>query len=390
MFSPEGIEQYDLDEIQKELCEASFYDFLELAWPIIEPSRPFVPNWHLEAMCEHLEACYYRDIRRLAITVPPGTTKSVTTSIAFPAWVWLKNAKEKFIFGSYSETVSKRDSIRCRRLIGAMWYRRKWGNVRIDPKMDNLIKFANLEGGFRTITTIKGGITGEHADFQVVDDPIKPLEVSKSLTVAQNTLEEVREWWSGTMATRIVDHSSSVRIIIMQRLHEADLAGDVISEGYEHLMIPMEYEKERTKTTSIGFVDPRTEERELLCPERFDREAVEQLKKDLGKRGAEAQLQQNPTPKSGSILKEEYIQYYTKAPAIFQKVIQSWDCTFKEDGTSFVVGQVWGTVNEYYYLLDQVRGRWGLVDTCKQIKLLSKKHPRAKRCGYTTKADDRI
>jgi hypothetical protein len=68
----------------------------------------------------------------------------------------------------------------------------------------------------------------------------------------------------------------------MQRLHEQDLAGHVLARGgYEHLCLPSEFEPDRRCVTSIGWSDPRTEAGELLFPQLFPREAIEEAKRDL-------------------------------------------------------------------------------------------------------------
>lgn len=372
---------YSADEVQldRELCKRSLYEFMQLAWDVIEPARGFTEGWHIEAICEHLEAVFRGEIKRLVINVPPGSTKSLSCGVFFPAWVWSQNPGKKFIFGSYSDRVSYRDGRRTLRLIQSEWYQERWGTVyEIGKGEKSVVKLENDKGGFRMSTTVGGAVTGEHADIQVVDDPHKPLEVTGSMHVAKNALDRVQHWWDETMSSRMVSLDESARIIIMQRLHAADLAGVAVNrDGYDHLMLPMRFEPTRRCTTGIGFTDPRTEPEELLCPERFPLRAVETLTKELGPRGAAAQLQQNPIPAEGSILKEAYMQYYNVRPSRFQLQIQSWDCTFKEDGTSYVVGTVWGSIDEQYYLLDRFRERVGFVDTCKAIEAMTAKWPRA-------------
>ncbi len=369
--------------IDKELSSRSFRDFVDISWREVEPSRPYIQNWHTDAICDHLQAVQEGQLKRLVINVPPGSMKSLSCAVFFPAWSWTKTPGKKFIFASYSDMISRRDSLRNRRLIESDWYRERWGDqFELHKDGKGAGKYTNDQGGFRMMTTVKGGVTGEHADVQVVDDPIKPLEVTKSTAVAKATLEEVKTWWSETMSSRLVDFKTSSRIIIMQRLHENDLAGVVLDgeeiSDYEHLMLPMEFEPKRKCFTRIGFEDPRTKEGELLCPERFPREAVDNLKKELGSRGAGAQLQQNPTPADGAIILEEWFQYYKTTPTEFESVIQSWDCGFKKTDTSdYVVGQVWGVKDEKYYLLDQVRDRMSFVDTYKAIEALTKKWPEA-------------
>ena len=366
--------------IDRELASRGLREFVPLAWDLVEPSRPYITNWHTDAICDHLEACAKREIKRLVITVPPGSMKSLSCCVFFPAWVWSQSPEQKFIYASYNDKLSRRDSIRTRRLVESAWYKERWGDkVELHSDTKGAGEYRNTAGGFRMMTTVKGGVTGEHADIQVVDDPIKPLDVSKSLAVADTALSEVSSWWNETMASRLVDFEESVRIIVMQRLVEGDLAGEAIAAGYEHLMLPMEFEPARKCYTSIGFEDPRTEPDELLSPRRFPRQAVDQLKRELGTRGASAQLQQNPVIAGGNIIREIWAKYYERLPSRFALMVQSWDCAFKSsDDSDFVVGQVWGAYRGDYYLVDQIRGKMTFSETLAAIRSLASKYPKAR------------
>lgn len=189
-------------------------------------------------------------------------------------------------------------------------------------------------------------------------------------------LKSSLEWWNETMATRLADYNRSARVIIMQRLHVHDLAGYALKEsGYEHLCLPMEYEPNSHKTI-IGFKDPREKPGELLWPERFSATAIEQLKKELGPRASAAQLQQQPVPSTGALFSKDKVQHWTQLP-ITKTIITSWDCTFKETGSSYVVGQVWGVSDdcESFYLIEQVRDRLSFSDTLKSIRKIAYKYP---------------
>jgi predicted phage terminase large subunit-like protein len=349
--------------------------FIELSWHQIEPGKTFVSGWHIDAICEHLEAISKGELTRLVINIPPGCMKSLTACVFWPAWVWSFKPETKWIYASYSMALSRRDNLRMRRLIESDWYRSRFSDA-FRPLHDNwgTAKFVNDRAGFRLCTSVDGTVTGEHADVQVCDDPIKPQDVSKT------SLTNCLEWWNETMSSRLVDFKKSARVLIMQRLHVNDLAGEMIrSGGYEHLCLPMEHEGRFVISTSIGFKDKRTEEGELLWPQRFSSDAVAEIKKSIGtERGIAAQLQQHPVPHSGAIFKKDAIKYYTVTPKI-PTTITSWDCTFKETGSSYVVGQVWGVSDdhEYYVLLDQIRARMSFSDTLVAIRKFAFKYPQS-------------
>lgn len=352
--------------------------FIKLAWKQVEPARIFISGWHIDAIAEHLEAISAGKLKRLVINIPPGCMKSLTCCVFWPAWVWTFKPECKWIYASYSMGLSQRDNLRMRRLIETDWYQQRWGNS-FRPLKDNwgAIKFMNDHAGFRLCTSTDGTVTGEHADVQVCDDPVKPQDARGGALATKTILTSCLEWWNETMASRLVDFENSARVIIMQRLHVQDLAGSVLKGGgYEHLCLPMEYEPKSYCSTSIGFKDPRTEENSPLWPERFSKEAIKQLKQELGPRGEAAQLQQHPVPITGSVFEREYASFWTEKPEV-KTVISSWDCTFKETGSSYVVGQVWGVTDNLasYVLLDQVRSRMSFSDTLKAIRKISMKYP---------------
>lgn len=369
-----------LVSLDRELGRRSLAEFIRIAWPVMLPGDEYVHNWHIDAICEHLQAVVDGEIKRLIINVPPGSTKSLTCAVFFPAWVWTFAPTKRFIYACYNDPLSRRDSRRCKQLINSDWYQQRWGYVykMSAESEDSSRAYHTDQGGFRLVTSIKGGITGEHAHIQVVDDPIKPLDVTGSQAVSKTALERALTWWNDTMSTRMVSIKNSARVIIMQRLHQGDLAGEMLrTGGYEHLCLPMEYEPKRACVTSLGRPDPRTEEDELLDENRFPREAVDQLKLDLGARGTASQLQQDPTPAGGNLFQRDSFQFYTKRPKCVQ-LIQSWDCAFKDlDTSSFVVGQVWGIFDSDYYLLAQKRKRMSLSATCAAIIDMTKRYPKA-------------
>ena len=116
------------DELDAELASRSLLEFVMQAWLIVEPSTPFVPGWHIDAIIEHLEAVTYGQIRNLLINVPPRHMKSLLVSVFWPAWEWIRWPERRWLYSSYGAQLSIRDSIKCRRLIESPWYRQHWGD----------------------------------------------------------------------------------------------------------------------------------------------------------------------------------------------------------------------------------------------------------------------
>src|SRR5215469_10281690 len=246
-------------------------------------SGKFIDSWALQAIAEHLEAVIDGQITRLIINIPPRMAKSSLCAVCLPAWTWAQpevthtsGPQVKFLHASYAERLSARDSLKCRRLIKSRWYQDLWGD-RFSLNMDEntKLRFSNDQGGERLITSINGTATGEGMAIGVIDDPNAANEA-----YSEATIEATNEWWDGTMPTRLDDPDRGAFILVQQRLSELDLTGHILekeSGDWTFLMLPMEYESERAFMTTIGWSDPRTEEGELLCPERFTPRAVANL-----------------------------------------------------------------------------------------------------------------
>lgn len=363
-----------ISEIEQELSARRLREFVRQAWPVVEPSTEFVPGWHLDAICEHLEAVTGGQIQRLLISMPPRHMKSLAVSVFWPCWEWITHPERRWLFCSYAAGLAIRDSLKCRRMVESPWYRGRWGDrFVLTSDQNEKSRFENDRAGYRIAIGVGGAATGEGGDRVVVDDPHNIGEAGSD-TIRQGVLD----WWDQAMSTRLNDPKTGAMIIVMQRVHENDLAGHVLQQGgYEELKLPAEYEGSK-KVTVTGWQDPRTEPGELLWPERFGAAEIERLKRSMGSYAAAGQLQQRPAPAEGGILKRGWWKFYPVAPSHFGEVIQSWDCAFKDTGTSdYVVGQVWGRVGADKYLLDQVRGRMDCPATIQAVKQLSAKWPQA-------------
>jgi predicted phage terminase large subunit-like protein len=292
-------------------CDLSLRAYLEAMWSIVEPETPFVPGWHLDAICEHL-------------TVPPRHTKSLCTSVAWPTWAWTRWPELRFLYASYSGSLSTEHAVLSRRVINSHWYQERWGGL-FDLTTDQDVKthYENTRRGYRISTSVGGTVTGHGGDFIVCDDPHN-LEEIYSETVRRGVIKWYRQVWS----SRLNDPKRGCRVVIMQRGHEQDLAGELIEAGYEHLNLPTEYEPTERRTL-IGWADPRTAPGDLLCPARFGPEEVAAAKSNMGSQAYAAQHQQRPVPEGGGMFKREWFKIVEAAP-IKAARCRFWDCAGSE------------------------------------------------------------
>lgn len=373
-----------LIELDQEIARRSLSEFCKMAWHVLEPATPIKWGWALDAMCEHLEAVHNGQIKRLLMNVPPGMMKSLLTGVFFPAWEWGAGGQPsmRYLTTAHKEDLAIRDNLKCRRLISSDWYQERWG-VELCGDQNAKKKFENTATGFRESMAFRS-LTGSRGDRIIIDDPLSVDDAfsEAALSAAEQTFLEA-------VPSRVNNQDSAI-IVIMQRLHERDTAGIILSRqlGYEHLMLPMRFEPERRCATCIGFTDPRTEDGELLFPERFSEAQVSEMERTMGSFATAGQLQQRPMPRGGGLFKSDWIQHWDKLPERFDAAVISWDMTFKESATSdFVVGQVWGRKDGAFYLIDQFRGRWDFVKSLEQFVAAARKYPRITRKLIEDKAN---
>lgn len=495
----------------KSLAEDSFHEFVRQAWAIVEPDVEYRDNWHIGALCDHLSAVNDGKIKQLLINVPPGAMKSLLVCVFWPAWVWAKSPAKRFLFASYSDGLTMRDSVRCRNILSSDWYQSNWP-IKFKDDQNTKGLFENSQGGWRLSTSVGGKGTGLHPDVVCVykdtliltergNIPIGPLVENRlpvkvaTWNVPMGTVEwkpilayekhvgrvgvkittrggrklecteehpiyvstgpnkgtyipavdctvgmvlitkiagvvgdhgydliesieeipapdhvynlnvdgnhnyfangilthncaddpnnakeaeseadrqNVIDWWDGTISTRGVSRGVS-QIVVQQRLHTMDLTGHLMGKGtWDHICLPMRYEADRMKTTSLGFQDPRGKDGELLWPDLFTEEMVSRLEKTMGIHHVAGQLQQRPAPRGGGMFKREWFDVLGYEPQ-FVRMVRFFDKAGTLGGKGArTAGVLMGrTEKGMFVILDVVKERLGAVEREALIKRMA-------------------
>lgn len=354
--------------IDRELSSRSLADFVKLAWKQLEPENPYVHGWHIDAVCEHLEAVTNGDIKRLLINVPPGTMKSLLVNVFWPVWEWGPKGLPamRYMAASHAQDLSIRDNLKMRRLVESVWYQERWPTP-LTVDQNAKIKFENQKTGFRQACAL-ASMTGNRGDRVILDDP-HTVEAALSEVMRETALRIFTE----TVPTRLNNPEYSAIIVVMQRLHEEDISGYIVANnlGYEHLMLPMEYEPDRCCITSLGRIDRRTQEGELLFPERFPRSVVDADKKALGVIAVAGQFQQRPAPREGAFFDWTKLFIVDSLPE-FRAKVRYWDKAGTQGGGCYTAGALLGLPKDEadpnVYIIDMVRGQWAAPAREKMIK----------------------
>lgn len=316
-------------EAMREKCK-SLSDFITEAWHVLEPNATFIQNWHIDAICDHLEQVTRGNITRLLINVPPGSMKSLIVSVFWPAWEWsLGMLSMRYLTTAFNDGPVKRDAVKFRRLVMSNWYQSLWPEVVM--VQTGVFVMENSMTGARNGVAF-GSLTSQRGDRLIIDDP---HSVKTAESDAQRT-ETTRLFREGAL-NRLNDQAKSAIVVIMQRLHENDISGTILkmNMGYTHLMLPMRLEIERRCTTYIRgapfFTDPRIEDGELLDPVRFPAVAVDKLEAEAGAFTWAGQYQQRPSPREGGLFRREWFLPVRALPAGRFKMVRGWDLAATEE-----------------------------------------------------------
>ena len=360
--------------IDQELAERSLHEFISEFWSTVEGERRFVDNWHIGAICEHLEAVNAGEIKRLLINIPPRHQKSLTCNVFWPAWTWiqrgefpLQGPQVRFLCASHGLSLTLRDSVRCRAILESEKYRRWWGDrFQISRDQNAKHRYSNTKAGERLCTAVSGKVLGEGGDIGIIDDPQDPKRLDR-----EGGPEAVIDWWRYEMSTRLNDPSYGAFVGIMQRLHQRDFSGFVLEAGgWTHLCLPARYEPQHPHLYPL---DPRSEDGELLWPDFATPDYIDGQETELGSYGFAGQFQQRPSPRSGGMFEESKWGYVEAVPGGGQTV-RAWDLAATEEargkgsGAAYTVGLKMKRVNDRYYIMHVLRFRGGPAEVRKAMK----------------------
>lgn len=343
--------------------------FVREAWHVLEPNAVYQHNWHIDAICEHLEAVTAGTINRLLINVPPGSMKSLLVSVLWQAWEWGPKGLRsmRYLTTAFNDIPVTRDARKTRDLILSDWYQALWPEVVLTRTAE--MSFANSGTGTREGVAF-GSLTSQRGDRLVIDDP-HSTDKADSDVERGNTTRRFRE---GAL-NRLNDQEKSAIVVIMQRLHEDDVSGTIIKlqMGYVHLMLPLEFEPERACSTVIGFKDPRNADGDLLDPARMPRDTVEKLRRDTTAYAYAGQYQQRPSAREGNTFKRHWFEFVPAAPANAARC-RGWDLAASKKkagqsaGPAYTAGVRLAEAGGTYYIEHAVRERGSPAEVDRLIK----------------------
>ncbi len=346
--------------------------FVRKAFNTVSPGDTYLKNWHIEAITYELSRCLDGDNTRLLITQPPRSLKSICSSVAFVAWALGHNPKLRFICVSYSQDFAGTLARQFRQVVDSIWYRSLFPRMRLTK--DTGTECVTSEGGGRLATSIGGTLTGRGADIIIIDDPLKAEDAA-----SDTARKAVIDWYTSTLVTRLNDKERGAIIVVMQRLHEEDLAGHLLEhQDWHHLDLPAIAIEDQEVRIGPDHADVHIrKEGELLHPEREPLSSLERIKEEISSLRFSAQYQQRPVPLGGNLVKRDWFKTYDTPPDLGQgsRIVQSWDvATTVSDTNNWSVCTTWLIKQKTFYLLDVWRGRLEYPDLKRKVIALQDEH----------------
>ncbi len=338
------------------LLRNNFGAFLERSFGTLSPGDKYVWNWHVDAIAWHLERVRRGEIKRLIINMPPRSLKSLTASVAWPAFLLGRDPSQRIICVSYSGDLARKFSNDFRALIDAPFYKALFPWTRVGRFKDSEVETEFTARGYRLATSVGGTLTGRGGDIIIIDDPLKPDDA-----LSETKRSAVNQWFTNTLLSRLDDKRTGAIVVVMQRVHMDDLTGFLLNQSDEWHVLSLPAVADYDQDIPIADEDfYRRKIGEALSPEREPLDVLENIKRQIGSDAFSAQYQQSPVPPGGMMVQRAWVRRFSELPPSSERFLtmQSWD-TASKGGPS----NDWSVCTTW---IRTRRQRWYLVDVWRQ------------------------
>ena len=347
----------DRQRLLRALLRQNLAAFAQKTFHALEPGTPYCHSWHLDHLAWQLGRVAGGEVRRLIINVPPRSMKSITVSVAFTAWLLGHDPTKRILCASYAADLARKHAIDTRHIMESDWYRELFPSCELVARRQRDVELVTTLKGGRLAFGLGGALTGRGADVIILDDPMKA-----SSSTSEADRRRAIEYYEGTLVSRLNDKRRGAIVLVMQRLHEADLCGHLLErapEDWQLVHLPaIAVEDGVFQLSDRPGHEHRRRCGDALQPDREPCDLLEGLRRELGSRTFEAQYQQTPTPAGGNLIRREWLKLYRERPAALDRIVVAWDTASTLGETSdWSVGLVWGVRDQNFYLLDVVRKR---------------------------------
>lgn len=326
-----------------------FGSFLEKVFYTLRGKKKYHRNWHLKVFAKCVEDIISGAETSMIINVPPRCLKSICFSVAMPAFILGHDPSTAFVCISHNQRLADKHGIDFLTVIESDWYKEYYPKVKISPRAHSKDDVQTTKGGRRLAIGLDAGLVGHGGDYIIVDDP----NDTENLSIKR--LETINRKFKRKILSRFDDQTTGRMIIVMQRLHEHDLTGDLINENNKWKLIKIPAIAIEDEVWNLGENEIHIRKKgESIHDQRLPLSKLADIRKDLGTLDFEAQFQQEPLPERGFIVDLGWLNYYRTLPD-FSRILISWDVACKTGkNNDYSVCTIWGVIGgsprEYYLL----------------------------------------
>lgn len=329
------------------LFRHDFQAFLEKAFFMLHHGQEISPNWHISLLADALMDCGQGKFNRLLVLMPPRMLKSFTVTVAWTAFLMGRNPATKIIAASFARSLAVKHNLDVRRIVTHETFRAIFPQCTISPDSRLKHKFETTHFGQRIATSVGSSALGEGADWVIMDDPLTPRQALSPMWRARAV-----EWFEQQLLTRLNNKQHGKAVVVMQRLHEQDIAGSLMHTGeWEVVELPAIAQKDYHY--SYGGREYAFLRGAVLDKVREPMPVLQRLRHEMGEAAFSAQYLQKPERQQGGLVQPHWFVEVAEKQAGYERIVQSWDTAIKaEDRHDASVCITFGETADEVHVLD--------------------------------------
>ena len=358
-----------INEIAIERARENFYSYVQVIAPTLTDSNTFYYGKHIEIICKELQELYESVItpgiptKRTQIFMPPGSMKSLLSSILFPSWCLGKSPNFQFIVvGNATKNAENNFGMPTRQVMMSEEYRTIFPDTKLRQDAKSVGRFRTTKGGVYFVTGAGSAIAGSRAHITIIDDALS--EQTAWSSIERNRLNK---WYIAGLRSRLFPTPQGAELIINTRWHMDDLSAYTLKvdansvRPWNVISFPAILTKEAAEMyNKFPSNDQRGsrvfKEGDSFWPEFHPLENLLSTKESLmitNPSQWNALYMQSPVPEEGGIVKYDDWENWDKRdnqgnlrPPEIKSVIVSMDTAFStSEQADFSAIEVWGVFN---------------------------------------------
>lgn len=305
------------------------------------------PYPYLLKIADAIRNAIHRGGGIVLVNLPPRHGKSEFISYHLPLWYLDLYPDHRVILATYAVTLARKYGRRVRNaLLGE-----EPTITEVADDSQAAEEWETQEGGGMVSVGVGGSVTGKGGNLVIVDDPVKNWEEADSEVYQAKTID----WFKTTLFTR--REPGAVVVVLMTRWHKKDLTGfllDLDKSGelktrVYHLRFPAVAEADDPLGRQPG---------EPLCPDRYDGEALKEIRAVEGSRHFAGLYQQSPVDEGNTLFQKQWFRYFDAKPIPYRSMI-TIDQAFseKKDADYTVLNHTLSDLAGNLYLWEYIRRR---------------------------------